>query len=115
MGDFACDTVSGVLVMHLPARIDVSNAKLMMAALREQIDQGQTLILLDCQLTESIDSTALGALIQVLKRLRSGEGDLALTRVGVGVKRVLAITRVDQVLVVSDTVEDGLVALKGAA
>jgi len=115
MGDFDCEYQQEVLVMRLPVRIDVSNTKGMMSALREQIDNGQRRILLDFCQTESIDSTALGALIQVLKRVRSSEGELVLSRVGDGVKRVLAITRVDRVFSVCDTVEEGLVTLKGAA
>lgn len=103
----------GVSYLNLPPRLDASNAKSLLDALRSELSEGRTQICIDCGKTESIDSTALGVLIQGLKRARSQGGDLVLANVGDAVRMVLAITRVDRVCQVFDSEHAATVALRG--
>jgi anti-sigma B factor antagonist len=106
--------VEGVSHLALPTRLDASNARELLDTLRNELSSGHTQLCVDCGKTESIDSTALGVLIQALKRARSQGGDLVLANVGDAVRMVLAITRVDRVCRVFDSEELARVALRGS-
>lgn len=95
--EFPITFEDGIVSVKLPARIDVSNTKRFVETLQAELDSGHLRIVLDFAATEAIDSTALGAMVQVFKTLRSRDGVLSLCNVGAGVKRVFAITRVDRV------------------
>ena len=70
---------------------------------------------LDFKNTQAIDSTALGAIVQVFKTLRSRDGSLHFCEVGTGVKRVFAITRVDRVFPIHDTLDQAYKASAAGA
>lgn len=95
-------------VVRLPARLDVSTAKPLVEAVRSSIAEGHHHYVLDFAGTETIDSTALGAIIQLYKTVKTHDGDLRLACVGDGVRRVLAITRVDRVFSITATVDEAL-------
>lgn len=92
----------------LPARVDVTNARAFVDAIQAEIDAGHVHVVLDFAETEAIDSTALGALIQTYKVIHQQAGEIRLTRVGDGVRRVLAITRIDRVFSIFDTLEEAV-------
>lgn len=92
-------------VFALPERVDAYNTRDLVGPIREAIDQGVRCIVLDLARTQSMDSTALGALVQMLKALRAEGGELRLAAVGDAVSRVLSITRLDQVFSIYRTLE----------
>jgi anti-sigma B factor antagonist len=105
--------VDGISYLGLPQRLDASNARGLLDVLRTELSEGHLQICVDCGKTESIDSTALGVLIQGLKRARAQGGELVLANVGDAVRMVLAITRVDRVCKVFETSEAASLALRG--
>jgi len=105
--------VEGISHLALPTRLDASNARELLDTLRDELGVGHTQLCVNCGKTESIDSTALGVLIQALKRARSQGGDLVLANVGDAVRMVLAITRVDRVCRVFDSEDLAHIALRG--
>lgn len=106
--------VEGISHLALPARLDASNARELLDTLRDELSAGHTQLCMDCGKTESIDSTALGVLIQALKRARAQGGDLVLANVGDAVRMVLAITRVDRVCRVFESEDLARLALRGS-
>ncbi|MEM9072741.1 MAG: STAS domain-containing protein [Myxococcota bacterium] len=97
-------------IVRVPSRVDVTNTQELLSAVRSCTAQGSDQVILDLSATEAIDSTALGAIVSLYKSLRVGEGDLKLASVQEGVKRVLALTRLDRVF---DAYDD-VAAAKGA-
>lgn len=89
--------------MSLPARVDVSVAREMLEVLEDAVSNADHNLVLDFSKTQAIDSTALGAIVHALKKCRSEAGDLVLSGVGDGVRRVLAITRLDRVMALYDS------------
>jgi anti-sigma B factor antagonist len=92
-------------VFTLPERVDAYNTRELVTPIREAIDAGARCVVLDLSSTQSMDSTALGALVQILKALRAEGGELRLAAVGDAVSRVLSITRLDQVFSIFRTLE----------
>lgn len=112
MGDFSVIYQNGLATVRLPTRVDVTNTHTFVDTLQSELDVDHLHIILNFEETQAIDSTALGALVQVYKTLRAREGTLSLCHVGSGVKRVLAITRVDRIFKIYDNLSS---ALKAAA
>jgi anti-sigma B factor antagonist len=94
-----------VRVFAVPERVDAYNTRDLVGPVKEAIDAGGRCIVLDFSRTQSMDSTALGALVQMLKTLRSNGGELRLASVGDAVSRVLSITRLDQVFSIYATLD----------
>jgi anti-sigma B factor antagonist len=92
-------------VFAAPERVDAYNTRDLVGPIREAIEAGARCVVLDLSRTQSMDSTALGALVQVLKLLRAEGGELRLAAVGDAVSRVLSITRLDQVFGVYRTLD----------
>lgn len=86
----------------MPRRVDVTNAQALVDAVR---GEKALLIVLDFSSTEAIDSTALGAIVQIFKVLRSEQRELRLASVSDPVRRVFAITRLDRVFDIFDSAE----------
>jgi anti-sigma B factor antagonist len=92
-------------VFAVPERVDAYNTRDLIGPVKEAIEAGERCIVLDFSRTQSMDSTALGALVQMLKTLRSSGGELRLAAVGDAVSRVLSITRLDQVFSIYATLD----------
>ncbi len=90
-------------VVTLPARVDATNASAFLQRLDGLRESGKRDIVLDLEVTEVLDSTALGAIMTLFRTLRAVGGTLRLRNVGGGPRRVLQLTRLDRVL---EVVED---------
>lgn len=108
--DFLVAYHDALTVVQLPNRVDVSNARSFVDVLQSELDSEHWELILDLAQTQAIDSTALGAMIQVFKTLKAQGGHLYLCNVGSGVRRVLAITRVDRVFPIYDDLPAALTA-----
>ena len=73
-----------------------------------EIAAGHRSILLDFGGTDSIDSTALGAIVHLYRTITADRGDLALSGVCDTVRRLLAMTRLDRVFAIHATVDDAV-------
>ncbi len=108
MGTGIVEAMGEFGIVRLPARLDVSTVKPLVEAVRASIEGDCYRFVFDFAGTETIDSTALGAIIQLYKTVKTHDGDLRLACVGDGVRRVLAITRVDRVFSITETVDEAL-------
>lgn len=70
---------------------------------------GATCVVLDLSAVDFMDSTGLGCVVAVMKRLQPG-GDLRLVGVGERVSAVLRLTRLDAVFRAFETTEQALAA-----
>lgn len=110
MGDFSVDYQDGLVAVRLPHRVDVTNTHTFVDTLQGELDADHLRIILNFEDTQAIDSTALGAIVQVYKTLRTRDGTLSLCSVGSGVRRVLAITRVDRIFKIYDNLSSAILA-----
>lgn len=105
------DIVEGVLVMAVKTqRLDAANTPEFRLVLLERIEKGHGQIVLDLGDVEFIDSSALGALIGAVKRM-GAIGTIALACPNSTVSRLLNLTRMDKVFVITKTVDDALAKL----
>ena len=69
-------------------------------------------VVLDCQGIDFMDSSGLGALIALLKRVTEHGGDLKLARLPKKVRMVFEITRAYKIFQICDSVEEALQACR---
>lgn len=108
MTTFSVEQKGAVTCVGLPSRVDVTNAKHLVDLVRAEMAEGHVQLILDLSQTVTIDSTALGAIVQVFKKIREADGTLCMAAVGEGVRRVLAITRVDRIFPLFASVEEAV-------
>lgn len=112
MTEISVAYVGDVSTVRMPRRVDVNNTQAFVDAVSQR---SQGLVVLDFSCTESIDSTALGAIVQLYKLLRLEERDLRLAALSESVRRVFEITRLDRVFDIFQTTEEALAAGKQAS
>ncbi len=85
-------------------RLDASVALTFKDRIGKVISEGEKHLVLDLARIDFVDSSGLGALVALLKRLGS-DGSLALAALRPPVQRLLALTRLDRVFRIHETVE----------
>lgn len=69
-------------------------------------------VVLDLDSVNSLSSPGLGRLVALLRDARAGDGDLVLARPNAGVLEILQSLKLDQVFIITSTVEEALVVLE---
>jgi anti-sigma B factor antagonist len=93
-------------VLTVAGEVDLYTAPRLKERLSELTGSGRSRLAVDLQGVEFMDSTGLGVLIGALKRCKEAGGTLALVGPREPVVKVLAITGLDKVFSIGDTVED---------
>jgi anti-sigma B factor antagonist len=103
-------------VVELIGECDIYTAPKFREAVDRLIDDGVNYLALDLAKTEYLDSTALGALVRALKRVRERGGDVDLVSVPDRVRRPLEITHLIDIFTVTETSDEAVADLveKGA-
>jgi len=94
------------LVSLTEARLDALCSAGFRQALQECLAQGARRIVVDMSATSFIDSSGLGSLVSVLRKL-SGPGSLVLRGVTPPVERALRLARLDRILIVEPAAAPG--------
>ena len=110
MAGFALEIAErdGLTVLRVIGSVDLTTAPDLRERLIELVTEGRLRIVVDLTDTDFLDSTGLGALVGALKRLRAKDGDLQLVCGPGAVRRVFAITSLDRVFAIHDTVDEAL-------
>lgn len=102
-----------ILVLEISEkRLEASNAPDLRDLLVGRIETGADQIVLDLRQVNFMDSSALGALIGGVKKMR-GLGTLALSGANGPVLQLLKLTRMDKVLPLYPSISDALEEMKG--
>lgn len=100
-----------VVIVTVAGEVDVYTAPQLRSALEERLAAGQNKIVVDLQGVAFIDSTGLGVLVGQLKALRRVEGTMRIVCAHERILRLLAITGLDQILPLHDSVDAALAAV----
>jgi anti-sigma B factor antagonist len=95
--DAKFDDAQKCWVVAITGEVDIFNAQDMKKSLTELINDKNTDVVIDCKLLDYIDSTALGALVGVLKNVRSYGGTMYLRGVKPSLAKLFRITKLDKV------------------
>lgn len=114
--DFRVETEEapgGIRVLAVSGEVDLFTAPELKIAAGTALDAGATRLVVDLTATRFLDSTALGVLIGLVKRVRPLGGDLTIVNTEPSTAKTFAITGLDEVFTVVATREDAIAALTG--
>jgi anti-sigma B factor antagonist len=92
-------------VVHVGGEVDLATCPQLRGLLAELVEQGIYHLVVDLEQVSFMDSSGIGVLMGVHRRLREHGGSLRLTAPTARVRRVLELTRVTEVLPISPTDE----------
>ncbi|WP_374760055.1 STAS domain-containing protein [Micromonospora humidisoli] len=101
-------------VIEVAGDLDMSTTPRLRERLREVVEGGARVVVVDLAGVGFMDSSGLGALVVAYRELRERNGWLGLAGVRRSVRTVLSITSVDQVIDIFDTVHDAEAAARAA-
>jgi len=107
--EFKSEKYNDVVVVHVYlTRATLTKAVKFKEFVTQIIDEGVSKLIIDLTLCEYIDSTFLSALISLLKKVNSLNGDLRLVYNKDVPSLVFMVTRMDKVFKVFSTMEEAL-------
>lgn len=85
-------------LVRLSGELDVSNAESLKNELNGKIDKKFTDIKIDMSKLDYIDSTGIGIIVGIMKRLRGEEKDISILNAKENIKKIFNITGLDQII-----------------
>ncbi len=86
--------------VSLSGEVDVYNAPQLKEVLHSLLDQHNSSIIIDCRDLKYIDSTGLGVLIGVLKRVKDNDGNVFIKNLKPYIKKIFTITGLDKIFLI---------------
>lgn len=84
---------TGIKVVDIEGEIDVYTSMELKKELNGMIDNGNKKIIINLEKVNYMDSSGLGILVAILKRLKQEDGIMKLTNMNIGIKRIFEITK----------------------
>jgi anti-anti-sigma factor len=109
----AGDAGQAVVLITIAGEVDMATVPELREALLDQIDTGERGLVLDVSEVPFLDSTGLGVLMEVHRRLREVNGQVALVGARSALIRLLTITNLSRALPVYRSVSDAAAAIMG--
>lgn len=92
---FKLDRVDDVLTVSVSGQLVVTNRQEFKQAILDAMDLGARIVIVDFTGAGYIDSSGLGALVSLSRRLRDANGDLRLVGLNDDLKSLFELTRLD--------------------
>ena len=99
---------SGVTVVKVEGQLIVGNRQELKDLVFAALDKGERRILIDFSQTGYIDSSGLGVLVSLSKKIREQGGELRLANLNDDLKTLFELTKLDTLFQISDTRDKGL-------
>lgn len=100
----------GWAVVAISGQVDLATAPALKERLLQLVAEGQEHLVCDLTSTEFLDSTALGALVSVLKRLKVKGGEMRLVCSSPSILKVFDITGLDRVFAIHASLDEATAA-----
>jgi anti-sigma B factor antagonist len=99
---------SGVLVVQVDGQLIVGNRHELKDLIQAALDKGERRLLIDFSRTGYIDSSGLGALVSISKRVRESGGELRLSGLNDDLRSLFELTKLDTLFAITETPEQAL-------
>jgi anti-sigma B factor antagonist len=100
-------------VLAVTGELDVATAPQLRQEAVRLANSGSTHLVIDLSGVDFLDSTGLGVIVGVLKRLRTHGGELAVAGAENHVRKVFDITRISDIVAMYDTADDACASFGG--
>ncbi len=99
---------SGVTILTVEGQLIVANRQEMKQLVSDALDQGGRKFVLDFEKTAYIDSSGLGALVSINKKVREAGGELRLSALNEDLRSLFELTKLDTLFVIADSATEAL-------
>jgi anti-sigma B factor antagonist len=98
----------GVVVIGVDGQLIVGNRHDLKQKVMDAVEAGERKILIDFSSTGYIDSSGLGALVSLSKKLRDAGGELRLAGLNEDLRTLFELTKLDSLFTIADTTDQAL-------
>ena len=99
---------SGVTVISVDGQLIVANRAELKQLVQDSLDRGERKFVFDFSKTAYIDSSGLGALVSMSKRIREVGGDLRLAGLNEDLRSLFELTKLDTLFAITGTAAEAL-------
>ncbi|HWN20077.1 MAG TPA: STAS domain-containing protein [Gemmatimonadales bacterium] len=99
---------SGVVVVQVEGQLIVGNRHELKDLVQAALEKGERRLLVDFSRTGYIDSSGLGALVSISKRIREMGGELRLSGLNDDLRSLFELTKLDTLFAITETPEQAL-------
>jgi anti-sigma B factor antagonist len=100
----------GVMVVEVDGQLIVGNRQELKQKVLDALEAGNRKFLIDFTKTGYIDSSGLGVLVSLSKKIRDEGGDLRLAGLNDDLKTLFELTKLDTLLAITDSADEALAA-----
>jgi len=104
------DEANNVVVLGVDGQLIVGNRHELKSKVMDALDAGDTRFIVDFGNTGYIDSSGLGVLVSLAKKVREGGGDLVLAGLNEDLRTLFELTKLDTLFEIRDSVEEAVTA-----
>ena len=108
MGFSQTKSRAGVTVVEVDGQLIVGNRHELKDMIQAALDRGERKLLVDFSRTGYIDSSGLGALVSISKRIREASGELRLAGLNDDLRSLFELTKLDTLFTITETPEQAL-------
>lgn len=99
---------SGVAVVQVEGQLIVGNRQELKDLVQQALEAGERRLLIDFSRTGYIDSSGLGALVSLSKRIREAGGELRLSGLNEDLRSLFELTKLDTLFAIAETPQQAL-------
>jgi len=99
---------NGVVVVQVEGQLIVGNRHELKDLVQAALERGERRLLIDFSSTGYIDSSGLGALVSISKRVREKGGELRLSGLNDDLRSLFELTKLDTLFAITETPEQAL-------
>ena len=110
MGFSKTTSGNGVTVVKVDGQLIVGNRQELKQLIHEGLEAGERKFVIDCTHTGYIDSSGLGALVTISKKVRESGGDMRLAGLNDDLRSLFELTKLDTLFSITRTPEEALAA-----
>jgi anti-sigma B factor antagonist len=108
MGLSDAKSSNGVMIVRVEGQLVVGNRNELKEHLQGLLEKGERRFLIDFAQTGYIDSSGLGALVALARKVREEGGDLRLSGLNEDLRSLFELTKLDTLFAISDTPDQAL-------
>jgi anti-sigma B factor antagonist len=98
----------GVVVIEVEGQLIVGNRQELKSQGQDGLDRGERKFLIDCGQTGYIDSSGLGALVSLSKKVREVGGELRIAGLNEDLRALFELTKLDTLFHISPSAQEAL-------
>jgi anti-sigma B factor antagonist len=108
MGFHQTKDASGVSVVQVEGQLVVGNRQELKDLVQAALDRDERRLLIDFSRTGYIDSSGLGALVSISKKIREAGGELRLSGLNEDLRSLFELTKLDTLFAIAETPKQAL-------